>query len=150
MEKVLLVNDCRLESLVMKDILKNLGYEVSISNEYEAMSEVREFSPDILICNLIMKEIKGNLLIYKIKTMHPEVKCYLSSSCEIKLSDYKRYGVDEVIHTPISGEIMKRLLEGHPSEEGKINKMAFCPYCGGKFGTKDVRFSFCPFCGKAI
>lgn len=141
MKKILLINDCRFESLVMKDILNDLGYEVSISNEYEAMGEIRDFIPDIIICNLIMKETKGNLLINRIKTMNPEIKCYLSSSNDIKLEDYRRDKVDEVIHTPATREKFQILLQ---------RKSSFCPYCGEKLDKFTKAVLFCPFCGEKL
>jgi two-component system, chemotaxis family, chemotaxis protein CheY len=147
MEKILLVNDCRFESLVMKDILKSLGYEVSITNEFEAMSEVREFMPDTLICNLIMKEIRGNVLIHKIKSLHPDMRCFLSSSSPISLNDYKKDKVDEVIHTPVSGEKLKELLQ---ERQEKQKKRAFCPFCGVKLETLDMKSIFCPYCGSKL
>jgi two-component system, chemotaxis family, chemotaxis protein CheY len=155
MQKVLLINDCRFESLIMKDMLKNIGYEVSITDEYEAMSEVREFAPDIIICNLIMKEIKGNLLIRRINAMHPEIKCYLSSSNELKLEDYKNDRVNEIIHTPVKPESLEKILKGKEKEyKGNTSesqrKFSFCSYCGGKLENLNINAAFCPYCGSKL
>lgn len=155
MQKVLLINDCRFESLIMKDILRNIGYEVSVTNEYEAMSEIREFMPDIVICNLIMKEIDGNVLIRRIKTMHSEVRCYLSSSNDLKYEDYKNDKVDEIIHTPIKSEELKNILQ-RKERQYKINtsepqrKKFFCQYCGGKLENLNISAAFCPYCGSKL
>lgn len=110
MERVLLVNDCKFESIIMKDILKGMGYEVVITNEYDALREVRELSPGILICNLIMKSTTGNLLIEKVKLLYPDIKCYLSSSSPIKLEDYRKNKVDDVIKTPANRESFEKLF----------------------------------------
>lgn len=170
MQKVLLVNDCKFESMVMKDILSSLNYNVIISNEYSAMGDVRELSPDIVVCNLIMKHTTGNLLIEKIKTLNPEVKCYLSSSSKIRLEDYRKNKVDGVIHTPAKKEDIKNLLD----EEKEVNSILLKKE---KLSTKKIikglkikttnlnahkleskpeqvdkrkRIIFCPYCGEKL
>ena len=59
MHKVLLVNDCKFENLVMRDMLINLGYEAVVSNEFNAISDVRTLNCNVVIANFIMKEKTG-------------------------------------------------------------------------------------------
>lgn len=142
MSKILLINDCKLESLIMKDILDDAGHEVLISNEFEALQKVKFNHPDIVIANLIMQTIQGNELISKIKNINEEIKCILSSSSPIKLESYKNNKVDAVIHTPINKSELLNSLELKLN-----NKFKFCPYCGEKLNGD---FNFCPKCGKKI
>jgi two-component system, chemotaxis family, chemotaxis protein CheY len=142
MSKILLINDCRFESLIMKDILDNEGHEVFISNEFEALEKIKFNYPDIVIVNLIMKTIQGDELINKIKSNNEEIKCILSSSNPIKLESYANKKVDAVIHTPINKNELLQSLELNIN-----NKFKFCPYCGEKLNGD---FNFCPKYGKKI
>jgi two-component system, chemotaxis family, chemotaxis protein CheY len=140
MSKILLINDCKFESFIMKDILDNIGHEVEISNEFEAIEKVKFYYPDIVIVNLIMKSIQGDELIKKIKSSNKDIKCILSSSNQIKLESYKNKKVDAVIHTPINNSELINALECNTN-----NKFIFCPYCGEKLNNG---FNFCPKCGQ--
>ena len=55
MFRILLVNDCKFENLIMRDMLTNLGHEVIISNEFNVFSDVRELNCNVVISNFIMK-----------------------------------------------------------------------------------------------
>lgn len=141
MEKVLIVNDCKFESMVLKDMLNDLDYEVEITNEFGAAIKVREYSPDIVIANYIMKHTQGDLLIQNIKIRYPDIRCILSSCNSLKLEDYTSHKVDGIIHTPVNEEELKTAL--------KIKRAGFCPYCGNKIDvSEDVHF--CAYCGKKI
>ncbi|MCY6369771.1 response regulator [Clostridium ganghwense] len=147
MEKVLLINDSKFEKIIIKDLLMGLGYSVELGDEYEAERMMKEFSPDIIIVNLIMKEITGDRLIKKIKNINPSVLCILSSSNDLNIDDYKENGVDEVIHTPINGD---RLVETLEKKKKHSTKMKFCPYCGNELGESFEKIIFCPFCGQRL
>lgn len=140
MSRILLVNDCKFESFIMKDILINVGHEVEISNEFEAIDKVKSNYPDIVIANLIMKNIQGDELINRIKNYKEEIKCILSSSNPIKLENYKNKKIDAVIHTPINKVELINALESTMD-----NKFRFCPYCGEKLNNE---YKFCPRCGQ--
>ncbi len=158
MKKVLLVNDCKFESIIMKDILKDMGYEVKISNEYAALEDVKSYNPEIIICNLIMKHITGDHIISESKKINFNIKGILSSSNDLELEDYKENKVDAIIKTPISKIVLEDLINSFYSDnsanmvkEKKENtgfrKFMFCPYCGEKLNEK---FKFCPQCGQKI
>jgi two-component system chemotaxis response regulator CheY len=109
MNKILLVNDCRFESMIMKDMLNNLGYDVYTSDEYNVLPKIKELSPNILICNLVMKDIKGDELIRKVKRIFLDIRCYISSSNDIKFEDYKNW-VEGVIKTPTNTDQLIKIL----------------------------------------
>lgn len=147
MEKVLLINDCKFEKIIIKDLLIRLGYSVQLGDEYEALSKTKEFSPDIIIVNLIMKEITGDRLIKKIKDINSRSICILSSSNSLNIDDYKENGVDRVMQTPINEENLEIALEYKDSYEYKLR---FCPYCGNKLDGMFKKIIFCPFCGQHL
>lgn len=150
MYKVLLINDCRFESVIMKDALEDLGCSVEISNEFQILSMVRDIKPNIIITNLIMKTINGDSLIEKIKNQYPTIWCILSSCNPIKLENYKTKKVDAVIHTPLNRDEVVHALEGSSKNERAKYNFAFCPYCGQKYDKEFSSYIFCPYCGKKI
>lgn len=141
MEKVLIVNDCKFESMILKDMLCDLDYDVEITNEFEAIRKVKEYSPDVVIANLIMKQTKGDILIQNIRIRYPQIRCILSSCNSLRLEDYVPEKVDGIIHTPVDKEALKAVL--------KAKKVSFCPYCGNKIDTLSGAH-FCAYCGKKI
>ncbi|ERI94135.1 response regulator receiver domain protein [Clostridiales bacterium oral taxon 876 str. F0540] len=148
MSKVLLINDCKFESMVMRDILDEMGYDVEIANEFEAVEKTKYSYPDIVIANLIMKSVLGDELLQKIKNNNRKIRCILSSNNPIQLNDFKDKNVDAVIHTPINRDELSAALKNNiESAELQEIKFKFCPYCGGKLSGD---FKFCPDCGHKL
>ncbi|MGV8982261.1 response regulator [Clostridium sp.] len=150
MDKVLLVNDCKFESFIMRDMLINLGYEVIISNEFNAISDFRELNCNSIIANFIMKEKTGDKILKQIKYMYPETKCILSSSNDMRLEDFESSEVDGFIHTPVTKdklkEIMQRDSQSFSEHKSKIIP-SFCTYCGEKVDHSEKQAMFCKYCG---
>jgi len=67
MKKVLLVNDSKFESMILKDMLVSIGIYCRIADEYDAIEKVQDMRPDYIIINRVMKEIYGDELASKIK-----------------------------------------------------------------------------------
>ncbi|MFL0194106.1 response regulator [Clostridium sp. WILCCON 0269] len=156
MKRILLVNDCKFESIIMKDKLINIGYEVEVSNEYGASSKINKFNPDVIIVNFVMKDITGDKLIEKIKAERPNIACILSSCDKINPGAFTGKGVDDIINTPIDeeklSEVINKAILKYQTKHGNTNfrfkkAMLFCPYCGGEFNHTNNSFAFCPYCG---
>jgi len=135
----------------MRDKINKLGFTVGVTNEYDALREIKEFSPNIIVANLIMKDTTGDKLIEKVKKLDSNIYCVLSSCNAINKDDYKLKGVDEVIQTPVDITILEKALKGR--EYDKLEnvsdlKFSFCPYCGKKLDT--AQYKFCPYCGNEI
>lgn len=158
MKKVLLINDSRLQNEVMKDILSSINYEVSVTDEYNAIAAVHDFCPDFVITNFVMKEINGDQLASIIKIQYPDIKCVISSSNSIDIDDFDRKKISAVIRTPIDRDELRMVLESISLESVKkyddFDNYEVKKYC--KQCEKFVDFSmstenfFCPFCGKKI
>lgn len=149
MEKVLIINDCKFESMILKDILMDLGYKIKITDEYLALNEIQNFSPNIVIANLVMKRVNGDKLIKKIKDVDEKVFCILSSSNELSIENYTQCRVDAVIKTPVTPSDLKNAMEGLKyNTENDSSNYEFCPYCGNKL--KNTSFVYCPYCGSRI
>ena len=158
MKRILLVNDCKLESIIMKDKLINIGYQVETCNEYGVFSKISRFNPEVVIVNFVMKEITGDKLAEKIKIKKPNMVCILSSCDKINFKHFSEKGVDEVINTPIEEKELSMLINKTISkcqakdiepedvkiehkEDSEIQQgdvltilkkvILFCPHCGG-------------------
>lgn len=150
MEKVLLINDCRFESAVMKDKLEKLNYKVKISEEFNAMEKVLSYHPDIVVANLIMKDSNGDSLLAKIKNMNKNIICILSSCSSVKKEQYNPSFVDEVINTPVDDNKLRSILEGFNENKKVQESYAFCPFCGKHLIHESDTIKFCPFCGHSL
>lgn len=157
MDKILLVNDCKFESIIIRDMLKDLGYEVEISNEYEAINYVKLFKPKAVIINLIMKETTGDKLIEKIKDAEVDTTCIVSSCGDINIQQFEHEKVDGVMHTPVDKweleALLKKILQKKPQtlhKEELKPSLAFCKYCGGNIKDLGEKVRFCPYCGERL
>lgn len=158
-KRALLVNDSRFESLIMKDMLNNLGYDVELADEFDALYEAEQFEPNIVIVNYIMRKTKGDKLIKDIKDSLPESKCLLSSSNSIRHEKIED-SVDGILHTPLSMFTLKdslkrigetediiRFMEKNEETSAKAN---YCPYCASNLSEFNKSIIFCPYCGHTI
>ena len=153
MYRVLLVNDCKFENFIMRDMLINLGYEVIISNEFNAISDVRDLNCNVVIANFIMKQKTGDKLLEQIKDISPQIKCILSSSNNIKLDDFNKKIIDAFIRTPVTKETLEKVFEENGElliERKKKVNPSFCTYCGEKIDNSESQARFCKYCGKKI
>lgn len=170
--KVLLINDCKFESFILKDLLSSLGCNVRTSNEYDAIRVIEKYLPDIVIANLIMRNTTGDELIKKIRQKHRKIKCILSSSNIIDKDEYNV--VDSIIHTPTNKDELKDVIDGlhikeHCDKKEEVykynsnfiskreftavkeeRKIQFCSFCGGKLKETNKQYKFCPYCGEKI
>ena len=101
MSRVLLINDSKFESMVMKDMIDSMGCFVKVTDEDRAVYEVQSFKPDCVIVNYVMKKTFGDQLISVIKMQKPDVKCVLFSSNPIKMEDFRFKKIDAVFQTPV-------------------------------------------------
>lgn len=111
MGRVLIVNDSRFESMILKDILSQLGYNVSITDEYDALRQVQSFSPNVVLANYVMKDTFGDRLIERIKTRNPEILCILTSNSIISRESLNSKRVDAIVRTPVSKEELESVLQ---------------------------------------
>lgn len=155
LKKILIVNDSKFESIIMKDILAKLNYEIKVFGERISMDSIEKFAPDIMIVNYIMKEITGDYVIQKIKEIHPNIKCILCSNNIIFLKDFKNKGVDAVLHTPIDINrlnIVLKQIDDFVVNDKKEQRTdySFCPFCGKPIVNNKTNKIICKNCGKEL
>lgn len=150
MHRVLLVNDCKFENFIMRDMLISLGYEVIISNEFDAVSDARELNCNVIIANFIMKGQTGDKILQQVKHGQPEIRCILSSNNDLKLEDFRKGTIEAFIRTPVAKEKLKKAIEGNEQlldkQRNQVNP-SFCTYCGEKSDDSEQKAKFCKYCG---
>lgn len=153
-KKALLVNDSKFESLILRDMLNKLDYEVEIADEFDAVYEVEQFNPDVIIVNYIMQETTGDELIDEIKNGCPTAKCLLSSNSTIKISAFSGKKIDGILQTPASmfslTDTLERLGIGSLSKNNSSEPIRSCRSCNKDLSELVEHIVFCPFCGEKI
>lgn len=158
-KKALLVNDSKFESLILRDMLNKLDYEVEIADEFDAVYEVEQFNPDIIIVNYIMQETTGDELIEQIKQGQPEAKCLLSSNSTVKMEAFTGKKIDGILQTPASLFSLKDILNKLGLASSKMNLFdlygsselkKYCESCNKELSEFSNNIVFCPFCGDEL
>lgn len=156
-KKALLVNDSKFESLILRDMLNKLDYDVEIADEFDAVYEVEQFCPDVIIVNYIMQETTGDELIRQIKLGQPTAKCVLSSNSAVKMSDFNGKRIDGILHTPISMFSLKdtllqlsQLSKELDSDVQEKVELRYCNSCNQDITIFGKSIGFCPYCGDEL
>lgn len=110
MKRVLLINDSKFESIILKDMLSEMGYDVRIGDEFSAVQLVRQYDPHVLIANLVMRQTRGDQLISIVKMANPNIICLISSSSPISMKEFRFRKIDGVFQTPTSQSALAKLL----------------------------------------
>lgn len=107
MKRVMLVNDSRLENIILSDMLRMSGYEVRISEETHALDDFKVIAPDIVFVNYIMKTMRGDSLVGMFKLMRPDLVCVLTTSSDVEKDAFRHRKVDAVLHTPTDANALR-------------------------------------------
>lgn len=161
MKRALLINDSKFESLILKDMLSHLDYDVELADEYDAMYQVEQFLPDLVIANYIMKETRGDELIGLIKDRDETVVCLLSSNSPIHVKDFPDASIDGILRTPVSmftlTDLLRRVYSNNEFDykpsimtETTHAKHRYCPHCNKDISSFSDQILYCPFCGDEI
>lgn len=77
--KIQIVEDSPTQAVRLKNFLEQNGYRVEwAENGREGLSVVREFQPDLIICDVIMPEMGGMLFAGRLKKMRKRTAFPLS------------------------------------------------------------------------
>ncbi len=106
----MIINDSKLESLVLKGVIQRVNLEPIVSTEYDAIMHVMDKSPSVAIINYIMEETNGDRLAKKIKKINPDIKCILSSCDVLENRKYDNESIDKVIKTPINPQKLIEII----------------------------------------
>lgn len=108
MQTVLLVNDSRLEARILSDQFQSLGYVVTLSDEMQALEDVKRLHPDFVVVNYIMKTMQGDALIGMMKLLCSDAVSILTSSSDLAIESFRHRRVDGLLRTPVTREELAR------------------------------------------
>lgn len=175
-EKVLIINDSGFERMVLRDQIRMLGYEVKTADEITSLSMINGYHPDIVIANLTMADISGDKLLEHIKSLDPDIRCFLSSCSKIDWSLVNSDSIEGVIETPVANATLEIVLNNpglglnktdctpvlqtdrlfFTASRESINSstpvpaLNSCPSCSKELERTGSNFVFCPFCGTRL
>lgn len=139
---VIIVNDSKFETRILKDILFKLGMNPLISDEYMILRDIKHHRPFMVIVNYILEDSTGDRIIEEIKRKAPKTVCILSSSNLLLMKDFSSSPIDQIMKTPITIDKMKEILKDYLPK--KNNQCIKC----GKIIQDD--FNICPYCGTQL
>jgi len=101
--RILIVDDAQLMRLMLKNILIEVGYDVVGEAETgsEALIKYSLLKPDLMLLDIIIPEIEGNVVLGRILKQTPDAKILIISSIGQRLL------VDKALKSGASGYIIK-------------------------------------------
>ncbi|MFN4337323.1 MAG: response regulator [Candidatus Nitrosocaldus sp.] len=101
--KILVVDDAAFMRLVLKDILKNLGYTniLEASDGLMAVEQYKKFRPDLVTMDVNMPKMDGVQALKQIIKINPMAKVIMVTAVE------QRYIVQEAIRNGAKDYIVK-------------------------------------------
>ncbi|MFC1587991.1 response regulator [Planctomycetota bacterium] len=114
--KVLIVDDVGAFLKVTRIFLERSGYEVRTAiNVKEALSQLEEWQPDVMLTDLQMPELSGFDLLSMIqeKGMYPQTKIAIITgrSDPKDIVRVKALGVERILYKPYSKEELLRVCD---------------------------------------
>ena len=125
-ERIMLVDDEISVAKVEKDMLENLGYNVtSFTSPYQALEHFREQPEayDLVITDMTMPKITGDKLATEIMTIRPDIPVILCTGFSelINKEDALKIGIRKFITKPIIirnfAQTLREVLDGVPHRE---------------------------------
>jgi len=103
MVKILVVDDAAFMRIVLKDILKNLGYTniIEASDGIMAIEQYKKFKPDLVTLDVNMPKMDGIQALKHIMSMDPKARVVMVTAVE------QRFIVQEAIRTGAKDYIVK-------------------------------------------
>ncbi|HAM10020.1 MAG: hypothetical protein A2X05_07940 [Bacteroidetes bacterium GWE2_41_25] len=115
MARILIIDDETAISVMLKRMIEKAGHETRIAvNGVEGIQLFDNFSPDLLITDIVMPEKEGLELIFELRRKNPELKIIAISGggrfqYEGYLSSAKHLGANMVFQKPLD---LKALMSG--------------------------------------
>ena len=126
MEKILIVDDENDIAELIKDILEDEGYNITIKNNgTDAIKEVKENNYDIILLDIMMPDISGTEVCANIRNITNCPIIFISAKTQLidKLVGFE-VGADDYITKPFINEELVARVKAHLRREGRIeNKL---------------------------
>ncbi|MEM2062527.1 MAG: response regulator [Candidatus Nitrosocaldus sp.] len=113
--KILVVDDAAFMRLVLKDILKNLGYTniIEASDGAMAVEQYKKFKPDIVTMDVNMPKMDGIQALKQIVKINPMAKIIMVTAVEQRyiVQEAMRNGAKDYIVKPFDRAIVATVIE---------------------------------------
>ncbi|MGY2716252.1 two-component system, chemotaxis family, response regulator PixH [Thermostichus sp. MS-CIW-19] len=116
MVKVLVVEDVASERQLISDYLRSEGYQVvAVANAQEALQQIRDDKPDVVLTDLVMEGMSGLELCRQIKK-NPETQKLPVVACTSKNQELDKLwgmkqGIDLYLTKPFTREDILRAVK---------------------------------------
>ena len=111
--KVLLIDDNDSIRETMQVFLDDLGFSViETNNGTLALPMIRQHRPDLVICDLVMPQLSGLIVLKQIKLEYPNQTVIMMSGLQegAPSEEAKRLGAAEYITKPVSLDQLELIL----------------------------------------
>lgn len=128
MAGILLIDDAKITHHLLRNILENVGYTVcgEASNGKEGIEKYNRYNPELVFCDIMMKEMNGLEFLKAIKAMDPEAKVVICTSVGSKshIEEARNAGAVDYIVKPIKAanviDVAEKLI-GKPAPFPKVS-----------------------------
>jgi CheY-like chemotaxis protein len=114
MKKLLIIEDDMASMYLYDEVLKQKGYEIKkCFNGKQALKQVEDEKPDLIILDLRMPLISGNEVFARLKSCHRTKDIPIIVGTADKTIRKEQFPGADVIHKPIDIELLTSLVEKH-------------------------------------
>ena len=112
--RLLIIDDSTVNNIILQNLLEDMGYEVNTAlNAKEAFEIIKEFSPDIILLDLMMPEISGFDLLRRFRKEQINIPVVVVSA--FNDNEYKRkakeLGAKDYLLKPVDKKTLASCLE---------------------------------------
>jgi len=115
MVKILVVDDAAFMRIVLKDILKNLGYTniIEASDGIMAIEQYKKFKPDLVTLDVNMPKMDGIQALKHIMSIDPKARVVMVTAVEQRfvVQEAIRTGAKDYIVKPFDGSMVATVVE---------------------------------------
>lgn len=113
--KLLIIDDSTVNNIILQNLLEDMGYEVSSAlNAKDAFEIIKEFSPDLILLDLMMPEISGFDLLRRFRKEKINIPVVIVSafSDDEYIRKAKELGARDYLLKPVDKENLASCIEG--------------------------------------
>jgi len=115
MVTVMIADDSRYLRLLIKTVVKKMGYQVIAEADTgkDAINLYKQFKPDLITMDVVMPKLNGLQAIKAIKPMNPDVKIIVVTALghEPLVNQALKLGANDCIVKPFSTEQLVNTIE---------------------------------------
>jgi len=113
--RLLIIDDSTVNNIILQSLLEDMGYEVNTAlNAEDALKIINEFSPDLILLDLMMPEVSGFDLLKRFRKEQVNIPVVIVSA--FSGDEYKRkakeLGARDYLLKPVDKENLASCIEG--------------------------------------